>query len=386
MVPIGGGAAARRGRRGAGAAGTRAGRGPARVAPPARAGAAEAGDGGLVPLPGEGGAWLGAGPGAAELGPADRAAVAKYGLTADQMATLGLTDAAAAAAAAAGLAGSGAERADLHAKAAYRADLGLGEVRAAGGTREAPTMAYGRGYDRMSNPPPDLPSMLYAERIIYIGMPLVPQVTELLIAQLMYFNFDEPDKEVTLYINCLGAQSQKQQIAFETEALAVLDTMNFIGPTIKTINLHQCLGNATLLLAGGEKGKRLSFPNGVISTAPPRLNRGFGTAVEMQIRGKEMDYIAEQQVQLLAGFTGQPLETVREDYKRDKTYSPEAAKEYGLIDDILSPRQMTLTPAFRKMVFEMFQEDPKRDEYIAAAEAKRAAEEAAAEPEMAETA
>merc|ERR1719353_510716 len=143
-------------------------------------------------------------------------------------------------------------------------------------------MAYGRGYDRMSNPPPDLPSMLYAERIIYIGMPLVPQVTELLIAQLMYFNFDEPDKEVTLYINCLGAQSQKQQIAFETEALAVLDTMNFIGPTIKTINLHQCLGNATLLLAGGEKG--------------------------------------------------QPLETVREDYKRDKTYSPEAAKEYGLID------------------------------------------------------
>ena len=235
-----------------------------------------------------------------------------------------------------------------------------------GSVRSPPQMAVRTPSKAEAGQPPDLPSLLYNERIVYIGMPLVQQVTELLIAELMYFNQVKPEDEVTLYINSLGAQQQKQQIAFESEALAVLDTMNYIEPDIRTLCIAQSMGNATLLLAGGTPGKRAAMPNAKIQTAPPRLNRGFGTSVEMQIRAKEMEYVASQQIDLLAEFTGQPRETIEEEFSRDRYYSPESAVEFGLIDEVMQidSDKMVVSNFWENALYKFTKDHEKRDERL----------------------
>jgi len=235
-----------------------------------------------------------------------------------------------------------------------------------GSVRSPPQMAVRTPSKAEAGQPPDLPSLLYNERIVYIGMPLVQQVTELLIAELMYFNQVKPEDEVTLYINSLGAQQQKQQIAFESEALAVLDTMNYIEPDIRTLCIAQSMGNATLLLAGGTPGKRAAMPNAKIQTAPPRLNRGFGTSVDMQIRAKEMEYVASQQIDLLAEFTGQPRETIEEEFSRDRYYSPESAVEFGLIDEVMQidSDKVVVSNFWENALYKFTKDHEKRDERL----------------------
>merc|ERR1712078_942758 len=169
-----------------------------------------------------------------------------------------------------------------------------------GSVRSPPQMAARTPSKAEAGQPPDLPSLLYNERIVYIGMPLVQQVTELLIAELMYFNQVRPEDEVTLYINSFGSQQQKQAIAFESEALAVLDTM---------------------------------------------------------------DYIAAQQIDLLTEYTGQPRETIEEEFSRDRYYSPESAVEFGLIDEVMKmDTGKTVVSAFwENALFKYTKDDEKRD-------------------------
>lgn len=125
--------------------------------------------------------------------------------------------------------------------------------------------------------PPDLPSLLLDGRIVYIGMPLVPSVTELVISQLLWLNYADPEKPVYVYINSTGTQTEdKQAVGFETEAYAILDTLNYIRPDIHTLAVGSAYGNAAMLLASGKKGSRAALPHARIKTNPPRLNRAMG--------------------------------------------------------------------------------------------------------------
>merc|ERR1711934_659173 len=111
-------------------------------------------------------------------------------------------------------------------------------------------------------PPPDLASLLLHNRIVYLGMPMVSAVTELIVAELLYLNYESPSKPVTLYINSPGTvNAQGQAVGFETEAFAIADCMKYIKPPVQTICVGQAFGAAAMLLAQGEKGKRFCLPN-----------------------------------------------------------------------------------------------------------------------------
>ncbi|MTJ51504.1 ATP-dependent Clp protease proteolytic subunit, partial [Anabaena sp. UHCC 0253] len=114
-------------------------------------------------------------------------------------------------------------------------------------------------------PPPDLPSLLLKERIVYLGMPLVPAVTELIVAQLLYLQSDDPEKPIKIYINSTGTSGYSgEPIGFETEAFAIYDTMKYIKPPIHTICIGSAMGMAAMILSAGTKGCRASLPNSSI--------------------------------------------------------------------------------------------------------------------------
>ena len=136
-------------------------------------------------------------------------------------------------------------------------------------------------------PPPDLPSLLLSNRIIYIGMPLVPSVTELVIAQLLYLNYQN-DQTITIYINSPGTNSPDgKAFSFDTEAFAIADTMQFIRPPIRTICVGQAFGTAAMILSLGQKGNRFSLPNSSIMLNQPR-SRARGQASDIAIKANEI--------------------------------------------------------------------------------------------------
>ena len=136
-------------------------------------------------------------------------------------------------------------------------------------------------------PPPDLPSLLLANRIIYIGMPLVPSVTELIIAQLLYLNYQN-EQIITMYINSPGTNSPDgRAFSFDTEAFAIADTMQFIRPPIRTIAVGQAFGTAAMLLSLGQKGNRFALPNASIMLNQPR-SRARGQASDVAIKAREI--------------------------------------------------------------------------------------------------
>jgi ATP-dependent Clp protease, protease subunit len=188
--------------------------------------------------------------------------------------------------------------------------------------------------------PPDLPSLLLDSRIIYIGMPIVPQVAELVISELLWLNYAQPEKPIYLYINSIGSQqADGQALAFDTDAMAILDTCNYIRPDIHTLVIGQAFGNAALILASGKKGQRFALPHARIMTAPPRVNRSFGKAVDMMIKANELDENTETYVELLAKYTGKDKESLRADTGRNRYYTPDEAIEAGLIDRIVRPAE-----------------------------------------------
>lgn len=185
-------------------------------------------------------------------------------------------------------------------------------------------------------PPPDLPSLLLANRIIYIGMPIVPSVTELVIAQLLYLNHRNPDQMITLYINSIGTNAPDGKAHYDTEAFAIADTMLFIRPPIRTICVGQAHGTAAMLLALGSKGQRLALPNASILLNQPRT-AAQGLSKEVVIRAKEVAANRATTIELLASATGRDVDSVEKDTNRMRYLSPEEAVTYGLIDRVLYP-------------------------------------------------
>lgn len=203
---------------------------------------------------------------------------------------------------------------------------------------------YGDAYYR--TPPPDLPSLLLKERIVYLGMPLVSSddfkrqlgvdVTKLIIAQLLYLQFDDPDKPIYFYINSTGTSWYTgDAIGQDTEAFAICDTINYVKPPVHTICIGQAMGTAAMILSAGTPGYRASLPHATIVLNQPRVGMGRSQASDIQIRAREVLANKTAMLEILAKNTGQPVEKIAKDTDRMFYLTPQQAKEYGLIDRIL---------------------------------------------------
>lgn len=214
---------------------------------------------------------------------------------------------------------------------------------AASNTMKLPIQAVQSTYYGRSNyrtPPPDLPSLLLNERIVYLGMPLVPAVTELIIAELLYLQYQDPDKPIRVYINSTGtSRYDGEPIGFETEAFAICDTMNYIKPPIHTICLGTAMGMSAMLLSAGTKGCRASLPNASIILHQTRAYTR-GQATDIQIRAKEVLANRTTMLDILSRNTGQPREKIAKDMDRMFYMTPQQAKEYGLIDRVLETNEL----------------------------------------------
>ena len=178
----------------------------------------------------------------------------------------------------------------------------------------------------------DIFSRLLKDRIIFIGMPIDDAGANLVIAQLLFLEAEDPEKDIHLYINSPGGSV--------TASLAIYDTMQFVKPALETICMGQAASGAALLLAAGTKGKRMALPHARIMIHQP-YGGVQGQAVDIQIQAKEILRMREELNRIIAHHTGQPLERVEKDSDRDFFMSPEEAKEYGLVDEVIYYRDLT---------------------------------------------
>lgn len=200
--------------------------------------------------------------------------------------------------------------------------------------RIAPRTSGGRNGSRRKSPP-DLPSLLLDDRIVYIGMALVPQVTELVISELLWLNYTQPTKPVSLYIHSTGSQTAAgEQVAFENEAYAVIDTMRYIKPDCFTIVVGQAMGTASLLVASGKRGNRYALPNSRMQVGPPRINRAFGRTADMMIKANELEKMTDVYAEMLTEATGFPKAFTRRLIGRNRWLTPADAIQARIIDKV----------------------------------------------------
>ncbi|KAI3445892.1 hypothetical protein Pfo_002557 [Paulownia fortunei] len=193
-----------------------------------------------------------------------------------------------------------------------------------------------RGYGRPRTAPPDLPSLLLDARIVYLGMPIVPAVTELLVAQFMWLDYDSPTKPIYLYINSSGTQNEKMEtVGSETEAYAIADTMAYCKSDVYTVNCGMAYGQAAMLLSLGAKGYRALQPNSSTKLYLPKVNRSSGAVIDMWIKAKELDANTEYYLELLAKGIGKPKEDLEKDIQRPKYFQAQEAIDYGIADKII---------------------------------------------------
>ncbi len=172
----------------------------------------------------------------------------------------------------------------------------------------------------------DIYSRLLRERIIFLGTEINDQVSDSLVAQLLFLEAEDPTKDIQIYVNSPGGSV--------TAGLAIYDTMQQISPDIVTICFGVAASMGAFLLSGGAKGKRLALPNSRIMIHQP-LGGAQGQAVEIEIQAKEILYLKKTLNNLLCEHTGQPLEKIIEDTERDYFLSPSEAVDYGLIDKVI---------------------------------------------------
>ncbi|MGD8236018.1 MAG: ATP-dependent Clp endopeptidase proteolytic subunit ClpP [Chromatiales bacterium] len=175
----------------------------------------------------------------------------------------------------------------------------------------------------------DIYSRLLKERVIFIVGPIEDHMANLIVAQLLFLESENPDKDIHVYINSPGGSV--------TAGLAIYDTMQFIRPHVSTMCIGQAASMGAVLLAAGEKGKRYCLPNSRTMIHQP-LGGFQGQASDIEIHAREILLIREKLNGILAHHTGQPLEKIGEDTERDNFMSAETSVEYGLIDEVLSHR------------------------------------------------
>mmetsp|Transcript_44446 Transcript_44446/g.74137 ORF Transcript_44446/g.74137 Transcript_44446/m.74137 type:complete len:277 (-) Transcript_44446:362-1192(-) len=183
--------------------------------------------------------------------------------------------------------------------------------------------------------PPDLPSFLFKERIVYLGMSLVPSVTELILAELLYLQYENADKPITMYINSTGTTKEGQKLGYDTEAFAIYDTMHYVKPAIHTLCVGNAWGEAALLLSSGEKGYRASLPSATLMLKQP-ISQFRGQASDIEIQRKEIRNTKRMMFEILARNCDKEVEDLERDVNRPLYLPPQQAVEYGLIDKVLS--------------------------------------------------
>ena len=182
----------------------------------------------------------------------------------------------------------------------------------------------------------DIFSRLLKDRIIFVGTPIDDADANLIIAQLIFLEAEDPEKDIHVYINCPGGSV--------TAGLAIYDTMRYIKPAVETICMGQAASMGALLLAAGTKGKRFALPHARIMLHQP-LGGVQGQATDIDIQAKEILRMREEINRILVQHTGQALEKIQRDTDRDFFMSPQQAKEYGLIDEVIVSRAGLPVPA-----------------------------------------
>jgi len=175
----------------------------------------------------------------------------------------------------------------------------------------------------------DIYSRLLKERIIFLGMPIDDNISSLIIAQLLFLESEDSEKDIYMYINSPGG--------VVTSGFGILDTMNYIKPDVATICMGQAASMAALLLSSGSKGKRSALANSRVMIHQP-LGGVQGQATDIEIHTKEILYLKDKLNKILSENTGKSVKTIEKDTNRDNFLSADAALEYGLIDQIVSSR------------------------------------------------
>jgi ATP-dependent Clp protease protease subunit len=175
----------------------------------------------------------------------------------------------------------------------------------------------------------DIYSRLLKERVIFIVGPIEDQMANLVEAQLLFLESENPDKDIHIYINSPGGSV--------TAGLSIYDTMQFIKPEVSTMCLGQAASMGAFLLSGGTKGKRLILPNARTMIHQPS-GGAQGQATDIEIQAKEILFLRERLNRLLADHTGQPIDVIEQDTERDRFMSAEQSVEYGLVDQVISAR------------------------------------------------
>jgi len=203
----------------------------------------------------------------------------------------------------------------------------------------------GRKYDTMNQLVPmvveqtnrgerayDIFSRLLKDSIIFIGTPIDDQIANLVIAQMLFLEAEDPDKDIQLYLNSPGGSI--------TAGMAIYDTMQFIKPDVQTICIGQAASMAAVLLAAGAKGKRFSLPNSrIVIHQPLIMGSGIaGQATDIDIAAREILRMRERINEILVLHTGQPAKRIQDDTDRDYIMSADQGKEYGIIDDVIRKR------------------------------------------------
>jgi ATP-dependent Clp protease protease subunit len=177
----------------------------------------------------------------------------------------------------------------------------------------------------------DIYSRLLKERIIFLGQPVDDTVANLVVAQLLYLEAEDPEKDIFLYINSPGG--------VVSSGLAIYDTMQYIRPKVSTICVGEAASIAALLLAAGEKGKRFALPRSRMMIHQPAAYGLSGQATDIEIHARELVRAKETLAEILAKHTGQPMDKILKDTDRNFFMSATEAKEYGLIDEVIEKRK-----------------------------------------------
>ena len=176
----------------------------------------------------------------------------------------------------------------------------------------------------------DIYSLLLKERIIFLGTPMTDHVANVIVAQLLYLEREDPERDISLYINSPGG--------IISAGLAIYDTMHVVRPNVSTICVGMTASMATVLLSGGEKGKRYGLPNATVHMHQP-MGGAQGQATDIEIAAREIIRLQDKIRQILSKHTGQTYEKIARDTDRDFYLSADRALEYGIIDEVLSGQE-----------------------------------------------
>ncbi|KAK2405414.1 ATP-dependent Clp protease proteolytic subunit 2, mitochondrial [Trifolium repens] len=213
----------------------------------------------------------------------------------------------------------------------YLENSGMGSISSMdtnASSRHSMSVSMYRGGGRGGRPrraPPDLPSLLLDARICFLGMPIVPAVTELILAQLMWLDYDNPAKPIYLYINSSGTQNEKKEnVGSETDAYCIADMISAMA-----------FGQAAMLLAIGKKGYRAVLPNSSTKVYLPKCHRSSGSVADMWIKAKELEASSEHYIDLLAKGIGKPRDEIAQEVQRTRFFQAQEAVDFGIADKIM---------------------------------------------------